>query len=248
MRSGSDPRSPPGVRRSPTRESLGIASLSISSLLLISSGTKLASPVTLPPGRAKLAIRPSATGSTEVVITMGMVVVAFFVANTGAVDVPTMTSTLRRTSSATSSGRRSFFCSANRYSMVIFFPSIQPSLLSSCRNASTRTALPEAVLLSRKPMRNTFPVCCALAKEALNSRAAATRQIIFVFIVSASPLSNHLIRSRQHVGRNRQADLLGGFQIDDELELHRLLDRKIGGLRALQNLVHVGGGTAVEIG
>jgi ABC-type uncharacterized transport system substrate-binding protein len=40
-----------------------------------------------------------------------------------------------------SSGARSGFCSANRYSMVIFFPLIHPSLLSSCRNASTRAAL-----------------------------------------------------------------------------------------------------------
>ena len=31
--------------------------------------------------------------------------------------------------------------------------------------------------------------------------------------------SNHPVRPRQHVRRNRQADLLGGFQIDDELEL-----------------------------
>ena len=35
---------------------------------------------------------------------------------------------------------------------------------------------------------------------------------------------DHLIRSRQHVRRNRQADLLGGFQIDDELKLRRLLE------------------------
>ena len=44
---------------------------------------------------------------------------------------------------------------------VKFFPSIHPSLLNSCRNASTRTAIPEAVLGSRKPMRKIFPVCCA---------------------------------------------------------------------------------------
>jgi hypothetical protein len=30
---------------------------------------------------------------------------------------------------------------------------------------------------------------------------------------------NHLVRSRQHVGRNRQANLFGRFQIDDELKL-----------------------------
>ena len=42
---------------------------------------------------------------------------------------------------------------------------------------------------------------------------------------------------RQHLRRNRQADLLGGFQIDDQLELRRLLDGQIGGLGAFQNLV-----------
>ena len=43
-------------------------------------------------------------------------------------------------------------------------------------------------------------------------------------------LFDHLIRPRQHVRWNRQADLLGRFQIDDELELRRLLHREIGGL------------------
>src|SRR5262249_25121305 len=103
-------------------------------------------------------------------------------------------------------------------------PSIQPSLFNSCRNASTRTAMPEALLPSRKPMRKTFPVCCASANEAVDNRAAITRQIIiFVFIVSTSRLSNHLIGSRQHIGWNRYADLFRCFQIDDELKVHRLL-------------------------
>src|SRR5262249_19723607 len=60
--------------------------------------------------------------------------------------------------------------------MVIFFPSIHPSLLSSCRKASMRTALPEAVLESRKPMRKIFPVCCALAKEPEARRRSVTNQ------------------------------------------------------------------------
>ena len=70
-------------RRSPTRASLGTASLSISSLLVFSSVAKLESPVTLPPGRARLATKPAPTGSAALVITMGMVVVAFFAANAG---------------------------------------------------------------------------------------------------------------------------------------------------------------------
>ena len=70
-------------RRSPTRASLGTASLSISSLLVFSSVSKLENPVTLPPGRARLATKPAPTGSTAFVITMGMVLVAFFAANAG---------------------------------------------------------------------------------------------------------------------------------------------------------------------
>ena len=45
-------------------------------------------------------------------------------------------------------------------------------------------------------------------------------------------LFDHLIRSHQHVRRNRHADLLGCFQIDDELELFWLLDREITGISA----------------
>src|SRR5215831_16215332 len=59
---------------------------------------------------------------------------------------------------------------------------------------------------------------------------------------------DHLIRSRQHVRRNRKADLLGGLQIDDELELRRLLHREISRLGAFQNLVHIRGSAAEQVG
>jgi hypothetical protein len=44
-------------------------------------------------------------------------------------------------------------------------------------------------------------------------------------------LFDDLVRPRQHIRRNRKSDLLSGFQIDDQLELRRLLHGKIGGLR-----------------
>jgi hypothetical protein len=56
-----------------------------------------------------------------------------------------------------------------------------------------------------------------------------------VFAASA----NHLVGPCQHVGRNREADLLRRFEIDDELKLGRLLDRQMSGLRAFQDFVHV---------
>ena len=49
--------------------------------------------------------------------------------------------------------------------------------------------------------------------------------------VHSSP--THLIRPHQHIRWNRQADLLGRYQIDDELEPHRLLDGQVGWLSPL---------------
>ena len=51
--------------------------------------------------------------------------------------------------------------------------------------------------------------------------------------------SNHFVGSCQHSLWDREADLLGGFQIDQEFKLRRLLDRQIGWLAAFQNLVHL---------
>src|SRR5215468_5220614 len=59
---------------------------------------------------------------------------------------------------------------------------------------------------------------------------------------------DHPIRSSQHVGRNRQADLLGGFQIDDKFKLRRLLNGQICGLGSLKNLVYKNGGAPEEFG
>ena len=123
----------PGSRRSPTRASLETASLSISSLLVFSSGAKPENPVTLPPGRAKLATKPAPTGSPAFAITMGMVVVALLAADAGCAPRPQLDQhegepSLQQVQEAVN------FPSANRYSMVIFFPSIHPSLRISCRN------------------------------------------------------------------------------------------------------------------
>src|SRR5262249_43955696 len=118
---------------------------------------------------------------------MGVVLDAPFAANGVGPPEATIRSTLRRTRSAASSGRRSGVCSAKRYSMVIFFPSVHPSLLSSCRNASTRTALPEAVLLSRKPMRGPFVCCCASTEpHSAKSMVKRVRTVIFLFIFFAA--------------------------------------------------------------
>src|SRR5919106_2465745 len=62
-----------------------------------------------------------------------------------------------------------------------------------------------------------------------------------------SLLFNDLVRARQHVGRNRQADLLGGPQIDQELKLCGLLDGKLSRLSTFEDFVYVGCGTPVLV-
>jgi hypothetical protein len=49
---------------------------------------------------------------------------------------------------------------------------------------------------------------------------------------------DHPIRSRQHIRRDRQANLLGRFQIDRKLELCRLLNRQVCRLSPFENFVH----------
>src|SRR5215510_7636420 len=64
----------------------------------------------------------------------------------------------------------------------------------------------------------------------------------------ASPSLNHLIRPRQQRWWDRQAESLGSLEVDDELELRRLLDRQVGGFRALEDLVHIGGDAPEHVG
>src|SRR5439155_27187693 len=83
----------------------------------------------------------------------------------------------------------------------------------------------------------------------------APQKILF-FIVLLSRLTpnaspswslNYFIRPVQYRLRNRQPDLLGGLEVDDQLELCRLLHRQIGGLSAFQNLVHIRSRAPVQV-
>src|SRR5881397_2132666 len=55
---------------------------------------------------------------------------------------------------------------------------------------------------------------------------------------------DHLIRPQQQRGRDREAEGLGGLEVDDQLELGRLLERQICRIRALQDPIHVARGPA----
>src|SRR5438094_2848803 len=49
---------------------------------------------------------------------------------------------------------------------------------------------------------------------------------------------NYVVGSNQDVRRNRQADLLRCFQVDDEFKFRRLLDGKVGWLSSFENFVN----------
>ena len=97
-------------------------------------------------------------------MTMGIVEVASLAARVAAGPAVTMMSTLRRTSSAASAGRRSSLPSADRLSMTMFFPSTYPSSRRPWRNASVRAVLAEGEPGLRRPIRGIFVGCCASAR------------------------------------------------------------------------------------
>jgi hypothetical protein len=84
-----------GCWRIAIRTACGITSLSSCSRFTASSVDKSESPVVLPPGRARPAIKPLSNGSAAAPMTMGMLCVALCAARTAAVPPTTMTSTFR---------------------------------------------------------------------------------------------------------------------------------------------------------
>ncbi len=60
-------------------------------------------------------------------------------------------------------------------------------------------------------------------------------------------IPDHSVRPDQNIWRNRQADLLRRFEIDDEFKLHRLLDGQVCRRPAFQNLVHIRRGAPVQV-
>ena len=96
-----------GLQRKPARVNLGMISLNSSSRLPRTSAPIEVVPVTLPPGRAKLATKPLRTASLVLTMTMGMTLVALVAADAASLPTTAMSSTLSRMSSPTSSGKRS---------------------------------------------------------------------------------------------------------------------------------------------
>ena len=151
-----------GSTRPLTRLSREIDSLSSSSSLALCSTDIEERPVTLPPGLARLATKPAATGSPLRAMTMGMVDVARLTASIAGVATAKITSTLSLTSSSARPGTRSAWPSAVRNSILTVRPSTYPRSRSPWRKASTIGSSGVEIAMSM-PTTGILFGCCAHA-------------------------------------------------------------------------------------
>ena len=159
-----------GSTSSPTRLVVGRNSRRSSKRFAASSGAIVEVPVILPPGWDMLPTSPIRTGS-PVIVTMGMVVVAFLAASEATAPFAIIASTLSRASSTARPGTSSALPPAARRSTIRFSCSIQPS----SRSVSKKTGhSPPIVPAVKMPRRRPFPGCCARADDAVPTRLAAT--------------------------------------------------------------------------
>jgi len=96
-----------GFKSSPMLVAVGSTWCSNSSRFGATSTFNCDAPVRLPPGRARLATRPSSTGSVPMTKTIGVVELAFSAAIAGGMPNAAIKSTLRPTRSPANPGRRS---------------------------------------------------------------------------------------------------------------------------------------------
>src|SRR5215467_2236882 len=196
------------------------------------SGTWFDRPVTLPPGRARLATRPVLTGSPVAAKTMGMTDVACLAAKTMPVPDVTITSTLRWTNSAAISAARSVRPSVQRYSTAIVRPSIKPSSRIRCTKAATHWLWVAGVPEPKYPMVGSFAGCCP---RAASGQAAAPPNSA----MNSRRSFDYLVGKQKERVRDREPNCFRGLEVDGQLEFDRLLHGQVGGLGALQDLVHV---------
>src|SRR5262245_18168131 len=97
-----------GLTRMATIDAFGTTSRNSPSCFAPSWPVKTLTPVIFPPGRFRLMTKPDLTGSSPLVNTIGIVLVAVLAASAAGGPPPTITATLRRIKSAASSASRSY--------------------------------------------------------------------------------------------------------------------------------------------
>src|SRR4029453_11523663 len=136
----------------PIPPSLGTSCAANSRRFSTSWAPRKLTPLTLPPGRLRLATKPSLTGSLAVLNTMGMVAVDAL-AKIAAQLLPPVSKTVtgRLTSSTAIAGSCSSRPAAQRYSILTLWPSTKPSSLDP------GDQLPQDANSHRRTVLATFP-------------------------------------------------------------------------------------------
>ena len=159
------------------------ASRNSCSRLLAISVDRLDSPVTLPPGRAKLATTPPPTGSVPNAKTMGIASVACLNVAT-AIELETMRSTLSRTNSAAISAWRAGCPSGERYSIAMVrlrSSRVQPGAAQTQQSKDSNSKQPRIrwsaacrLLRARGQRCNIDGIATAPPMNVMNSRRRMT--------------------------------------------------------------------------
>src|SRR5262249_21737084 len=68
------------------------------------------------------------------------------------------------------------------------------------------------------------------------------------FLTSLHKSPHYLVGEVEQPVRNLEAERLCSLEVDDEVEFDRLFHRQVGGVGALQNLMHVAGGLPEQVG
>ena len=204
-------------------------------------------PVTFPPGRARLATSPSSDRIADdrhddgdrrrrLLARPGR----------GAVPTATMTSTLSRTSSAASPGAAQLARRRIGTRSRCSGPRRSPSSRSPCAEGFDRWVAPRSSRTRGSRSASTFPACCASAASGaarapasevsrkrrrsmlgwwgrrrsgvnVEDQATAGRDLDITPVRCEGWLLDHLIRPRQQRRWDREAERLGGLQVDHEV-------------------------------
>src|SRR5215469_8867311 len=117
-------------------------------------------------------------------------------------------------------------------------PARAPATPGRGYKGGAKSAAPAAVPFCPPPLTPLRQACTG-------ARGRAARVGWGIWKTAAS--FNHLISPRKQRGRDFNPDGARGFQVNDESERKRLLDRKLAGFGAVKNFIHITGAAAKQV-